>query len=188
MASELVMLILGALVAKTLPIWKWLQRPRLQFEVRYGLLQERERTEPFSEDEEIYGFALRNTGKRVATGVRVQLTKIETRSGDAEFSCISGHASDLGFGGANAPSRPENTVTVLAPQATAVVKLGLWREPYGVIMPAVLTPERFEELVVDEMQFTIVAVADEADAVSEVIRFLRRRRHGGWRLDTDAGP
>lgn len=119
-------------------------------------------------DETIYGFYVRNTGRRIATGVRVQLIQIEHRGiKDKEFRTASEHAYDLAqYKGT------EGSKTVLVPGAVAVMELALWREDYWAVRPAVgELPDHYEEICGDstEYKFTVVAFDDNARFVRKVL-------------------
>jgi hypothetical protein len=92
--------LLAQLVNVAVLVWRRRQRPRLVIE----LPDERSKVLAHSTEarqgeilrEEIYGFYVRNVGRRLATGVRFQLIKIEHRRSERHlFSEISDHAFEL---------------------------------------------------------------------------------------------
>lgn len=130
-------------------------------------------------DEEIFGFYIRNIGRRIATGVRVQLIKIEYRERDwPDFAGISEHAYDLALYKGAAP-RSEATETVLVPGASVVIELAGWREDQFAILPAVSgLPDYYEEIcaTATEYRFTVVAFDDRARFVQKVMTVNHTRK------------
>ena len=123
-------------------------------------------------EEKIYGFYVRNIGRRIATGVRVQLIKTEYRGRSwPEFAEISEHAYDLTiYKGAGRKSH--DIETVLVPKAAILIRLAGWREDQDVVFPAVSgLPDYFEEIChgATEFRFTVVAFDDKARFVQEVL-------------------
>ena len=172
--------ILGFLLAQLINVaklmWDWWKRPRLVIEspghncqiLSHGT--EAGHGEIY--DENIYGFYVRNVGRRIATGVRIQLIKIEyAEQSWPEFAKISGHAYDLAlYKGAGRKS--EDTETVLVPGASVLVKLAGWREDHDVVFPAVSElPDYYEEICVyaTEYKFTVVAFDERARFVQKVL-------------------
>ena len=120
--------------------------------------------------EEIFSFSVRNVGRRVATGVRCQLLKIEYRRKEwPEFADVKESAADLrtyaeGGGGEG------DLVTTLIPQACAQFQVAAWREDYPVLFPSIdRTPAYYEEICSGavEYRFTVVAIDDQARFVTE---------------------
>jgi hypothetical protein len=180
--------ILGFLLAQFVNvarlIWDWWNRPKLVIEpvgqncVLLGHGTEAGSGEIY--DEEVYGFYVRNTGRRIATGVRVQLINIEYREHNwPKFADISEHAYDLAlYKGAGRKS--EDTEAVLVPEATVVIELARWREDYGTIFPAVSgLPDYYEEIcaLATEYRFTVVAFDDKAHFVRKILTVRYGSRH-----------
>ncbi len=116
-------------------------------------------------DEDVFGFYVRNSGRRIAAGVRFQLIQIKIRDEDwSEFKTITEQAYDLTlYHGADRMS--EDRETVLVPGAAALVKLAGWREDYDAIFPAVNgLPDYYEEICsrAIEYQFVVVAFDNKA--------------------------
>lgn len=180
--------ILGFLLAQFVNlasvIWEWWNRPKLVIEpvgencVLLAHGTEAGKGEIY--DEEIYGLYVRNTGRKIATAVRVQLIKIEYRERDwPKFADISEHAYDLAlYKGAGRKS--EDTEAVLVPGATVVIELAGWREDYHTIFPAVSgLPDYYEEIcsLATEYRFTVVAFDDKAHFVRKVLTVSYRSKH-----------
>lgn len=123
-------------------------------------------------DENIYGFYVRNVGRRIATRVRFQLIKIEyAEQSWPEFAEISAHAYDLAlYKGAGRKSK--DTETVLVPGASVTVKLAGWREDYDAVFPAVSgLPDYYEEICAraTKYKFTVVAFDEREQFVQKVL-------------------
>jgi hypothetical protein len=147
--------VLGFVLAQVINVarlvWTSWTRPRLAIELPHDNCEilshgaEVGRGEIY--DEKIFGFYVRNVGRRIATGVRFQLVKIEYREKEwPEFADISDQAYVLSlYKGAGRKS--EDIETVLVPGAAALVELAGWREDHGAIFPAVSgLPDYYEDL------------------------------------------
>ena len=124
-------------------------------------------------DEKIYGFYVRNVGRSIATGVKIQLIKIEySGKSSPEYSEISEHAYTLSlYKGSDVNSA--DTEAVLVPGASVLVKLAGWREDYDVLFPAVSgLPDYYEETCggATKYRFTIVAFDDQKRFVRKVLQ------------------
>jgi hypothetical protein len=127
--------------------------------------------------EEIYGFSVRNIGRSVATGIRVQLVRIEQRGRkDENFGTISEHAQDLEH--YNGDSRASGgTEAVLVPGAAVIIELAWWPENWWALMPAVAAlPHYFEESCADASvyRFTVVVFDDKARFAQQIITIDQR--------------
>lgn len=172
--------ILGFLLAQLINVaklaWDWWKRPRLDIEMPGGncqiLSHGTEVGRGDIRDEKIFGFYVRNTGRQIATGVRIQLIKIEYREKDwPEFADISDQAYSLALY-RGAAHKSEDTETVLVPGASALVHLASWREDYDPIFPAVSgLPDYYEEIcaLAVEYRFTVVAFDDKVRYVRKVL-------------------
>jgi hypothetical protein len=154
----------------------WIMRPRLVIESPYDnwlvLSHSVEIGSGELCDEEVYGFNVRNVGRRIATGVHFQLLKLERRdSTDEKFTTVSDDALELSLYSSGQRSH-RSTQTSLVPGAAALVELARWREDYFVVMPSVATlPEYYEETCTGsvEYRFTVVALYESARFVREVL-------------------
>lgn len=121
--------------------------------------------------EELYGFAVRNTGRRVATGVEFQLLKIETRRRkDSEFRTVADNTFELAVYNTASAKRGATKVT-LVPGSAVLVHLATWREDYWAVMPAVNgIPDYYEETCSDaeEYRFTLAAFGDKGELATAV--------------------
>lgn len=135
---------LGFFLAQLINVAKlardWWNRPRLTIELAHEnsqILSHAAQVGP-SEfyDERIFGFYVRNLGRRIATGVRFQLIKIEYREKNwPVFADVSNQAYELAlYKGAGRKS--EDSVTVLVPTAGALVELAAWRETMTPYFPS----------------------------------------------------
>jgi hypothetical protein len=179
--------IIGFALAQTVNIAKvageWLVRPRLRIEAIDKdswriLTHHAEAANGETYEEETYGFYVRNAGRRIATGVRFQLMKIEYRGKNfPHFVDRSLQTHDLSVYNQFGDGRGASAIT-LVPNARAIVHLGTWREDSSVIFPAVASiPDYYEESCqgADEFRFTVVAFDDKA----RFITALARIRAGG---------
>ena len=155
--------------------WKWWMRPRFTIEAPGHVLRE----EPLarhpsgeSNPSVVYGFHIRNTGREVATGIRVQLTKIETRykADEGEPTCISRCTYDLGLEGGGSEA-------TLVPAAATAVRLGSWEREHGVIIPEISgrLPQYYLEVCeqATECRFTVVVFDDRSHHKEQTLTFRR---------------
>jgi hypothetical protein len=85
-----------------------------------------------------HGFQVRNTGRRVATGVRFQIFKIEIRDRGqprGDFYLISDSAINLSMYTGARGGRGAKEATLI-PSAAVSVALAYWREDHGMVRPA----------------------------------------------------
>jgi hypothetical protein len=88
-------------------------------------------------DEKRYGFYVCNTGRRIATGIRFQLLKIEfKRKEDLTFNVASHRCFDLAVYSESSDKRGDFE-TSLVPGARALIALAEWREDHDALMPSV---------------------------------------------------
>lgn len=172
--------ILGFLLAQLVNlskiIWDSWNRPKLAIEpVGDNCLLLSHSTEASSGErikENIFGFEVRNIGRRIATGVRAQLIKIEYRNRDwPKFADISTHAYDLALY-LGAGRKSQDTRAVLIPGASVTIELAGWREDYDAVFPAVSgLPDYYEEICAGatEYRFTVVAFDDTARFVRKIL-------------------
>lgn len=171
---------LGFLLAQLINVaklvWDWRMQPRLVIESPGDnceiLSHGAEAGHGEIYDEKIYGFYVRNVGRRIATGVRIQLIKIEYAERSwPEFAEISEHAYDLAlYKGAGRKS--EDTEATLVPGAAVTVKLAGWREDYDPVFPAVSgLPDYYEEICgsATRYKFTVVAFDEREQFVQKVL-------------------
>ncbi len=122
--------------------------------------------------EEIYAFYVCNVGRRIATGVRFQLIKIEYRGVNwLEFADASEQTCDLAVYTQASANRGAESIT-LVPGAKTLVHLASWREDYDVVFPAVATlPDYFEEICTGatEFRFTVVVFDDHARFTTAIV-------------------
>lgn len=120
----------------------------------------------------IYGFHVRNTGRRIATGVKFQILKIETRNDSSRgFATASDRVITLATYN-HADKIRGDIQTTLVPNAATLVSLAFWREDRDAIFPsATYLPDYYEEGCADaiEYRFTVVAFADNANFATEVL-------------------
>lgn len=172
--------ILGVVLAEVVNFtrlaWNWWNRPILLIEPPNDrcllLAHGSEVSTGQFYDEQIYGFSVRNAGRRIATGVRFQLTRIEFRDIDSpDFVEFSGNAYDLAlYKGAYRPS--SDYETVLVPNAAVVVALAKWREDHDPVFPSVNgLPAYYEEICTyaEEYRLTVVAFDEKAHFSQSVL-------------------
>ena len=124
-----------------------------------------------------YGFCVRNAGRTIATGVRVQLIRVEGRRPGCELRCLLDHAFDL------APFRCETGASIsaslaLVPETAIGFGLATKTELDAVtfdddlILPSVTgLPDQFEEVASGfaDYRYTVVAFDDRAQFARKVI-------------------
>ena len=168
--------VLAQLVNVAKLIWDWWNRPVLLVKpAGDDCLLLSHTTEVSSGElckEKIYGFFVRNLGRRVATGVRVQLLKAEHRPrGATAFETVSEHSYDLALHHGSI-RKSTDTETVLIPGASVEIELAGWREDYDVVFPTVSgLPEYYEEICSGsvEYRFTVVAFDENANFAQRVL-------------------
>ena len=118
-----------------------------------------------------FGFYVRNGGRRIATGVRFQLQKIEYKERDGDLVTVAEHAYELALYNATDKARGVE-VTSLVPKGKALVYLAEWREDWDVIFPAIGgTPDYYESICAAgvEYRFSVVAFDDRGYCAEETI-------------------
>lgn len=147
---------------------EWYKRPRIVLQSR-----DKDTVLEVTERHKVYGFSLQNVGRRIATGIRVQLVKIEARHGERHI-CLLHNAYDL------RPYRQERSDSPLVPITLfpgAQIDIALASryeentEHADVAWPSVPElPELFEELAAEANEYLYTVVAfDEKD-------------HAAWRV------
>jgi hypothetical protein len=125
-------------------------------------------------DENYYGFDVRNRGRRIATGVRFQVLKIECREPKASaFNTASDTALDL-FLHTGADARRGAREATIVPGASVTVQLAWWREDRDVIIPAIdHALDCYEEGCAGarEYKFSVVAFDDRGHFVTAVATY-----------------
>lgn len=167
---------LAEFVSGTKLAWGWLRRPRLAIveDGQYCILSDAEEVASGQLlDREIYGFDVRNAGRRIATNVRFQLLKVEGRDkGSDEFHLLAEGAYDLSVFRESRRDFGSPTAT-LVPGAQVTVELAKWREDhFDALMPAIReVPPYFEESCqgVREFRFTVAVFDDEREFKSAVL-------------------
>jgi hypothetical protein len=170
----------------------WLVAPRLEIDGGdndYVVLDHSDYLEPGHSaelvKEKLYGFYVRNTGRRIATGVRFQLLKIECREiGTDEFRTVAEHGFELVLylpAHHRIPAHhrdfklrpPSVAQTSLVPKATALVDLATWRANWpDIVKPSVSAmPEYYEPICSssDAYRFTVVAFDDGGRYAQKVV-------------------
>ena len=127
----------------------------------------------------IYGCLIKNTGRTIAAGVRIQVVRIEGRHGN-NWICLSECSHDLApYQDRNNPS--ENRSLALVPSAAIEVAVASKSDhpndqAYdGIVFPANFqAPDWFEQLAsdVDEYRYTVIAF-DEAGHFAKEILTIR---------------
>jgi hypothetical protein len=119
-----------------------------------------------------YGFMVRNTGRRIAAGVRFQILEIETRSGPGdEFSSIHGTVLDL-FSENGLDKGLGSREATIVPKAAISVTVATWRSDQEAIMIATdNVPERWDFLAstAQDFRFTVVAFGENAHFVTTTL-------------------
>jgi len=148
--------------------WQWWVKPRLAIKLFSDgtvLLSHESETEDGPLREVWHGFQVWNTGRRVATGVRFQILKIEIRDRAqprGDFSLISDSAIDLSIY-TGADGTREAKQATLVPGAAVSVALAYWREDNDVVRPASeFASDYYEEICsqAEEFRFTVCAFDD----------------------------
>lgn len=170
--------IVGFLLAQLINAAKllreWYTRPKLVIESRHenSVLE-------ISERHTIYGFSIRNTGRSIATGVRVQVTKIVAQLDGTNNRVLSENAYDLSPYRQVKGETPSVPLT-LVPGAAIEINLAS-RNDFDdgicedVIYPSVSEiPHLFEEIATGAIgySYTVVVFDDKARS-SQNILFLR---------------
>ena len=152
--------------------WVWWNRPKLVIEA-FGENSVLETGECRTH----YGCSVRNTGRRIATGVRVQLVRIEGRRTGHEYRCLLDHAYNL------SPFRGGTVKSTFAPLVLTpgvAIEIGLASKKDfddggvndDIIFPSISgVPELFEEIAfdLDEYRYTLVAFDDKAHSAMKVL-------------------
>jgi hypothetical protein len=117
--------------------WERYKRPRLVIEEPengYRILSHSTQVDDSHElvKERMYGFIVRNVGRRIATGVRFQLLKAEYREEGGEFNTVARHAFGLSIYTNTYDETHGPVEATLIPKAAVLVHLGSWREDYDV--------------------------------------------------------
>ncbi len=130
--------------------------------------------------EKIYGFSVRNVGRRIATRVRFQILQIETRERSApNFRPASNHTMDLTTY-RNSENLGGDAEVTLLPGATALVSLAWWREDRDAVIPATShVPDYYEEGCVNVVQYRFkVAAFDDGGASTTRTLSIRMQKRG----------
>ncbi len=143
-------------------VWQWWMRPRFTIGPADVLWEDPLAIHPGGESNPsvVYGFHIRNTGREVATGIRVQLTKIEIRrqADEGEPTCLLRCTYDLGLEGGGSEA-------TLVPAAAVAVRLASWSRASDVIAPETSgLPQYYQEVCENaaEYRFTVVVFDDRS--------------------------
>lgn len=163
--------VLAQLVNVVKLFWEWRNRPKLIIESN-GDNSVLETGEHYSH----YGCSVRNVGRTIATGVRVQLVRIEGRHSGHEFRCLLEHTYEL-FPFRHGTGASASAPIVLVPGMA--IEIGLASKKGSdvithcdAILPSVSgIPELFEEMVfgLSEYRYTVVAFDDRAHSARKVL-------------------
>ena len=119
-----------------------------------------------TEKHTIYGFSVRNVGRKLTQNVRAQLVKVEGRGPSGEYRTLLDQTFDLEPVGIEGDS---STSVALVPGRTIKFRMASSKHDsgygpyYGVVYPSVLgLSERFEEFASDvgDFRYTVAAIAD----------------------------
>lgn len=177
--------VLGFTLAQIVNIAKvahdWFTRPRLVIEPinsEYRILSHSTQVNNGEwYEEEIYGFYVRNRGRRIATGVRFHLLKVEyKKSSNPELALASDSSFELATY-TQSDSLRGATQTILVPGAAALVNLAWWREDFDAALPSVREiPDYYHETCEghDVFRFTVVAFDDSARFVTKALTVQTR--------------
>jgi hypothetical protein len=174
--------VIGFMLAQLVNIakltWERLRRPKLRIRLTPNnqlLSHSTQLTSGETVQEVYYGFDIRNVGKRIATGVRFQLLKIEYDTSDG-YTEVLDTALDLStyVGADKGPGSKEATIV---PGAAVAVGLASWRGDYDVAWPlAEGVPDYYEETCggARTLKFKVVAFDDSGSFVSANV-YVRAR-------------
>jgi hypothetical protein len=152
-------------------------RPKLRIEHvgdTHQVVNHSAQADPHGEllSEVYYGFYVRNAGRRIASHVRFQILKIETRGKDATgFREVSSTALDLSTYTGSEGTSGSREVTLL-PGARALIELAWWREDNEAVFPAIgKRLEYYEEACqhAREYRFTVAAFDDDLNYSSSTL-------------------
>jgi hypothetical protein len=153
--------------------WDWWRRPKLKIEhseTNCLLSHSTVLSSGQWVEEKYYGFDVRNTGKRVATGVQFQIVKIEHEI-EGAWEEIANTALGLStYHGASARTS-EQRMTIV-PRTAVTVGLATWRQDHDTVRPlADGIPDYYEEACAGSKayRFTVVAFEDNGYYVNEVL-------------------
>jgi hypothetical protein len=157
----------------------WLMKPRLEIQQvgDRGILLDHSEEIASGEvvREIIYGFFVRNCGRRMARGVEAMLVKIEIDQGDdAGFHQFSADTCRLCWHGV----RSDAQLVTLVPGTTAIVSLARWRDDLFCVVP---DTDRLEEYYSEtcvgaaRVRFSVVVVDDHGTYASREFTIENRR-------------
>jgi hypothetical protein len=169
--------LLAQFVAFGTLIWNWFRKSKLAIEKLDRNMIMSHTIQISREDygqEEVYGFTVRNKGKKIATGVRFQILGIQFREKHlVDFSILSDLALNLKTYAAN-PDHGQEIIT-LVPKAAATVALALLQAEDGVVYPSAKgVMEYYEEMCADafEYRFEIAVFDDSGDFATETLTII----------------
>jgi hypothetical protein len=171
--------------------WDWWRKPKLKIEHSETNCLLSHTTALSSGEmagEKYYGFEVRNTGWRVATGVQFQIVKIENEieGGWAEMADTALVLST--YHGADA--KTAETKATIIPGASVAVGLATWRQDHDTVIPlAYGIPDYYEEFCEGSKayRFTVVAFEDNGYYVKAVLT-VRPYENEPHRRPTSAEP
>jgi hypothetical protein len=156
--------ILGQLANAVAFVHRWWVRPRIRISSLGGnhiLLDHYPEMPPNEESvrEIHFGFRVSNCGRRVASGIRPLLIKVEAQEGDS-YRELTAHTYTLSWADPEGRSREPET---LIPGASLNVALAEWREDYDFVAPAIgYLEDYYEEACAGVVGYRFsVAVVDE---------------------------
>jgi hypothetical protein len=157
--------------------WTWWNRPKLVIEIindkNHLLSHTAQVSAEETADETYYGFAVRNVGRSIATGVRFQILSIEFKdNGEEKYHHFKDTAIDIAVY-VNAESEEGATSITLVPQAAARIAVAWNNEARGVLMPcAKHVPDYWDENceMADEFIFHVVVFDDGGNFVTGAIK------------------
>ena len=125
--------------------------------------------------EVVYGFRVCNVGKKVSSGVRFDLTKLECRNDNENFRTILNSTYKLHVFSNSRNFNNEFSVT-LTPGSSVLVELAREQEGWGFLIPSIShAPDYYEDIVVgsDEYRLTVVCYDDKGryDSKELFVRF-----------------
>lgn len=128
--------------------------------------------------EELYGFTVGNTGRRIATGVEFQLLQVDVRyRKEDEFRTVVNHTFALSLYTSSSGERGATKVT-LVPGSAVLVHLATGREDYDAIFPIVDgIPDYYEETCseADGYRFTVATFGDDGEPATAVVTIDTRK-------------
>ncbi len=156
--------ILGQLANAVSFVHRWCVRPRIRISSPGAnhVLSDHYPEMPSSEEsirEIRFGFQVSNCGRRVASGIRPLLIKVEAQEGD-RYRELTTHTYTLAWAGPKSRSREQETLIF---GASLNVALAEWREDYDFVAPAIgCLEDYYEESCTGVVKYRFsVAVVDE---------------------------